>query len=286
MSSNAQTRLLGEPSGESVSIETSGRVIRPALAVPNAIVNECKPTFDADGMHIRVVDPPNVSMVRQQIYPGAFEHYYLDGADELEVGLNLDGVTSKLSNARLGKSTDDPVGLDVDATRTLVEVSRDYDDTAVTYADEQLNIDPDAVRSRPDMPDLDLFATATVGVGAFKDAVDHIDATADHATFRERDGSLVLTGGNHDDSPATYATAVEFEGVADVDERDAIPESMFSLDFLTNFATAIKRAKVDTLEIHWGEEFPIEIHYKRRIGGELAYDGVYMLAPRERGDEQ
>ena len=76
--SETQSRLLGGPSGESTSIETSGRVIRPALRLPSALVDETKPIFDDEGVHIRAVDPANVGMIDLHIRPEAFEEYHVD----------------------------------------------------------------------------------------------------------------------------------------------------------------------------------------------------------------
>lgn len=279
---NTQMQLLGGPSGESATITTSGRTIRPALALPNALIDECKLNFTPDGLHIQAVDPSNVALITLDIHADAFEDYQVDAEDDVLVGVNLTALTSKLANARLGKRTDDPVRLDVDETRTVVEIERDYTNTSARYADEQLNIDPDSIREEPEIPDLGLPATATLDVDAFQDAVDHLTADKYYVTFRDRGNDLVLTTNAHDDSPSEYGSAVEFTDVLDIDEDvpDGDLVSLFSGDYLEKITRALKSGKVDTVDVRFGEEFPTKIAFSREEDDTTLYEGEYMLAPR------
>lgn len=277
-----QARLLGGPSGESVTINTSGRTIRPALELPSVLVDECKLNLDEDGIHIQAVDPANIAMVDLTITPAAFDDYHVDATGGVTIGVNLSRLRSKLSNARLGKSTDDPIHLDLDETRTVIEIERDYDDTTVRYADEQLNLDPDSIREEPDLPNLDLPATASVDVTAYEDAITHLAADYDHITYRELDGDLVLTTNPHEDSPSDYGSAVAFEDLVDVDaDSDQNPISKFSCDYLTDMASGLKDAKVDDVHLRFGEEFPLMMEFERTDDEDTTlYEGTLMLAPR------
>lgn len=277
---DTQARLLDGPSGESVSIETDGRTIRPALELPSQLVDECKARFDEDGIQIRAVDPANVGMVDLQIHTEAFDGYALDASDGLLVGLDLGKVESKLSKARLGRSTNDPISMDFDEGRTLVEIVREYASTEVTYTDEVLNIDPDAVRQELDLPDLDLSATATVDTTAFRDGVLHIKEDSDHLKIQEVNGDLAFTRSSKDDESDGYGGAVRFNDAAEADEDADDPSSKYSLDYLANMAKALKQAKVDEVQVRWGQEFPMKIHAERTIDEETAYSVTYMLAPR------
>lgn len=281
--SETQARLLGGPSGESASISTSGRVIRPALEAPSALVDEAQVHFDNDGLHVTQVDPSNVAMCELHVRADAFENYTLDATDELLVGVNITALTRNLSHARLGKRTDDPVELDFDTTRTIIEVSRDYDSATVHYADEQLNIDPDAIRDEPDLPDLDQSATAEVGITAFVDATKHFDAGNDHVNFRVHDRDFVMTGhANSDDSPVDWSSAAEFEDTASVGDdpdHENVP-AKYSMDYLLDIAKALKSMKVDEMTIRWGTEYPAMIDFERTVDDEVLYDGTFMLAPR------
>ena len=280
--SETQARLLGGPSGDSVSISTSGRVIRPALALPDAIVDEAKLHYDGDGLHLTQVDPANVAMCDLDVHAAAFDDYALDASDELLVGVNVTKLTSNLSHARLGKRTDDPVELDFDETRTIIEVSRDYDSATVHYADEQLNIDPDAIREEPDLPDLDLSATADVDLDAFVDAINHFKGGNDHVDLRCRDGSFIMTGDGNDDSPVDWSSAVEFEDVASIGDSPDHDQAAakYTLDYVHPIAKALKDAKVDNISITWGHDFPVLIDFERTEDDQTLYEGTYMVAPR------
>lgn len=279
--SETQARLLGGPSGDSASISTNGRLIRPALEVPDCVVDEAKIHFTTDGVHVQAVDPANVSMCELDIKPSAFNDYDVNADDELLVGLNITRFTDNLSHARLGKRTNDPVEIDIDETRTIIEVSRDYDSATVHYADEQLNIDPDAIRQEPELPDLDLSGEADVGIDAFVDAIKHLNGGNDHATLQYRDGSLVITGDGNDDSPVDWSSAVEFEDAASVeDPDDERVRAKYSMSYLHPIAKALKATKADEMSLTWGTEYPLIIDFERSIDEETAYTGAFMLAPR------
>lgn len=281
MSAATQGRLVGEFPDGSVTIETSGRTIKPGLAIPAAIVDESRVWIDDDGVHSKANDPADVVMYDHHIHAEAFEAF--DSPDDMTVGINLDRLTSTLSQARVGKGTDDPVTLEIDGTTTVVEIEREYDTDTITYADQLLNLGPDGVREPPSLSNIALPTVATVGVDAFKDAVEHINSKTDHITIGHRDGDLILSGeGDAATDPdertsaaVSFADAIEECG----DER---VDSTFSLDYMTQFTTAAKKAKVDSLTLHFGDELPIQIDYERTAEeGEITlYDGAWMSAPR------
>lgn len=280
MSANdVQGRLLGGPTGESATIETSGRVIRPAVGLPAALVDELKLHLREDSVYLRAIDPANVGLCELTVHDAAFADYYLDADDEVLVGCQLDPLQSKLRNARMGKRTDDPVEIDVDETRTVLEIEREYSETTVRYADEVLNIDPDSIRQEPNPPDLELPASAEIDVDAFKDAIEHIDRSSNHVDLIADGDDLLLTCDSSDDSPGEYGAAVEFTDVVTTNDGDR-PVSTFGLDYLKDMAAALKKAKVDGLTVELGEEFPVQIHFERSIDDAIAYEGRYFLAPR------
>lgn len=279
---DTQAQLFGEPSGNNVTIETSGRVIRPLMSIPSALVDEAKIRFEAGGLSIRAVDPANVGMIEVTAHPSAFEAFDL-GDEAFVTGMNLDRFESQLANARMGKTTDDLVSLDVDGTRTLVTTEREYTLTTLTQTNEVLNIDPDSIREEPEIPDLGLPCEATVDVGALTDALDSVNRVADHATVRERDGELVIAGEGDDDHTGEYGTVANFGeivGVRDEESFEGGEWSRFSLDYLRDMADGLKSGKVDDVTLVWGDEFPIRLEFERTIDEETAYEGAYFLAPR------
>jgi proliferating cell nuclear antigen len=278
---DTQAQLLGGPSGDAVHIETDGRTIRPALNIVATLVDECKLTFDGQGLHIRAVDPTNVGLVDITVSADAFDDYEINADGGVTVGVHLDGVTTKLTNARLGKRTNDPVELDIDDTRTLIRIRREYDTTDVEYADEQLNIDPDSIREKPDIPELDLDGVATVDTDAVCDGIEHIATSADYVVMTNRGGDLVFSAKAGDESPSIYNSAVRYDNV--VEDGEGEMESMYSLDYVTDMVGAVKSAYVDTTTIRWGEEYPLFVSFEKTdADGETVYSGRYMLAPRVR----
>lgn len=280
---DTQAQLFGEPSGNNVTIETSGRTIRPLMSIPSALVDEAKVRFEAGGMSVRAVDPANVGMVDVTAHPSAFEEFDL-GDEEFVAGMNLDKFESQLANARMGKATDDPVSLDIDGTRSLVTTEREYTLTTLTQTNEVLNIDPDSVRMEPELPDLVTPCEATIDVQALTDALDSVNRVSDHAIVRERDGELVIAGeGDSDDRTGEYGTVANFGEIVEIRDEESFNGgewSRFSLDYFRDMAEGMKSAKVDDATLVWGREYPIRLEFERTIDEEVAYEGRYMLAPR------
>jgi proliferating cell nuclear antigen len=279
MSASEQARLLGDPAGNSVTIETDGRTIRPFFAMPAAIVDECKLQVREDGLRIAAVDPANVVMTEITIHADAFDAFEVAGETPFDVGLPFDTLRSQLRDARLGKRTNDPVTLQLDESVARVEIEREYDATTVERADEFLTIDADAIRERPELPDIDLDAKATVDLQALTDVVEHFDSIGNHfemktpgddlrcrVTDRDNDGDLVAG------STATFADAAE----STIDGR-----AMYSLDYVSDFAGGLADGKVDAVTIRFGDEFPARFDFERTDeDGTVLYDGAYFIAPR------
>lgn len=282
-SQDTQAQLFGEPSGNSATIETSGRVVRPLMAIPDAIVDEARFHVDSDGIHTKAVEAANVATVELRAFPSAFDGFDVSG-DAFTAGLTFNSLTTQLANARMGKATDDAVALEIDGTRTLVETEREYTLTTLTQTNEVLNIDPSTIREEPEIPDLSLPCEATVDVQALVDALDSVNRVSEHAVVRERDGDLIIAGEADDDDGHTgeYGTVANFGEVVEARGDDA-PDgevSKFSLDYLRDMVEGLKAGKVDEVTIAWGQEIPIKLEFQRTIDEQVAYGGEYMLAPR------
>lgn len=270
-----QQRLVGdEPTGEQVAIETSGRVIRPALAPLDALVSEAKLRFDADGLHVRAVDPANVGMVETRIHRAAFERYEISG--DLTIGVNVDRLLRRLSDARRGERTDDAVDLDISDKRIVAEVEREYEKTTARFASELLTMDPDSIRKEPYIPDLNLSYNGRLDASAFADIADHVNRVSDHARLELREGSLVVSGSGDDDSGDVGVEVNEF---GDLDE-DA-EGSLFSLDYFRDMAHAAVESLSDEVVLEFGDEFPMKMYFERTDeDGDQLVEHTFMLAPR------
>lgn len=277
MSADTQARLLGDLPDGAVHIQTEGRVIRPAFALPAALVDECRLHVAPDGLWLDVVDPANVAMCRLSIDAGAFEIYSAEGidGDELAIGLPLARFRRALRQARKGKDTSDPVRVDLSAGSVGVEVDREYGDMQATYADEVLCPEADAVREDADDVDVPNPNTATLPVDGFAEAIDYLESIDNHVRVGARDGGLVLSAENSDLGDG----AVAF--------RDAVTEapepgvsSLLSIDYIDDIASALKTGLATELQLDWGDEFPVELHFARDQDGETLYSGRFMQAPR------
>lgn len=278
---NAQASIIGEPSGDAVTIETNGRVLKPLLALPNALVDEFRLQVREDGLHIATVDPANVGMLVLDVHAAAFDHYAVDADEMFRIGMPLGNLRSALRDARMGKRTADDVALRLDASHSSVTIERDYGETAVKRTDEFLNIDPASVREEPDMPDLAFDWRAGVDVDALRDAVNHIASMHDHVRL-SRSGDDMIAGGKVKDEDAVEASRATFkdvvEPVGDGGNDDA--ESLYSIDYLTDFVDALKKAKVDDVEVVWAGEYPIKLRFQRSDDETVLYEGRFMMAPR------
>lgn len=274
-----QESLIGEPDGTFVEIETNGRVIKPLLALPDALVDELRLRVSPDGLEIRAVDPANVGMIQLDVHPEAFDAYTTNAEETFIIGLPLDTFTTAVNDARHGKTTKDDVSIRLDSSLSQVEIRREYDGVDVAQTDEFLNIDSDSVREEPDLPDLEQTWRAEVSVDAFKDTVTHLDESHDYAVLEAQSSDLTMTGGVADDD-SVEASRATFAGVAESLDDNEPSRALYSTNYLMDLAKALKRGKVDDVEMLWDEEFPIELFFERTIDGEIAYEGHYMMAPR------
>jgi proliferating cell nuclear antigen len=258
--------LLDNSETDSTVIETSGRTIRPALEPVAEVVDEARMHVSDWGLYTRAVDPANVGMVSHAIYPNAFDQY--ECHEPFTMGLNVNYTTSALTQARLGKRTDDPVTLDMTDSRVGVQIERD----GLTYSEQWQNIDPDSIRQEPDLNVSEGDAVCEVDPSQLVDAMDYIDQHSDHAKLTTRDGSLLVEGDQD-----VGESVVLFDDT-DVAESKV---SYYSMSYMLGFAKAIKQAKADTVTVSWGDKYPVFMTYRRTDSDENPmYEGQMMLAPR------
>jgi len=151
-------------------------------------------------------------------------------------------------------------------------VDRQYaDGVSSTFHNVWKLIDPDSVRQEPDMPDLgDNHQSVDVELQQLHDAVSSVGGPYDHTQFQATDDGLLLSG--NDD---TSGTEVTIHG----DVPDGI-NAIYSNDYLTDIAGAVKSLQPDNVTLKLGEEFPLKVQWGRDDG----VHGVYMLAPFIKSD--
>lgn len=258
--------LLDNSETDSTAIETSGRTIRPALEPVGTVVDETRVYVSDWGIFTYAVDPANVGVVSHAIYPNAFERYECE--ESFVTGLNVSYTQSALQQARLGERTDDPVALDLTDKQVVAQIERE----GLTYSERWQNLDAASVRENPDLNVSDGDATCEVDPSQLVNALQYIDRHSDYAKFMVQDGSLLL------ESEQDVGKSVVAFDDTDVSEDKV---SLYSMDYLLDFAEAIEDAKVDKLTLSWDDEYPVFMKYLRTDKEDNPmYQGEMMLAPR------
>ena len=238
--------------------------LQQAIDAAHAVVDECRVHLCDDGLVIRAVDPANVAMVDEHVSAEAFETYDTDCG---EIGIDLGRLAEVVG---IANEEDDLVQFDLDAkTRKL-----DVQVNAVEYT--LALIDPEAIRMEPDIPDLDLPASFSIGQADFKRAIRAADMVSDHVWFRvDADDGCFVAGAEGDTDDVELEIGEEELENADLHEAD----SLFSLDYLKDLRKPLP--KDTAVDVQLGREFPVVLEFELADG---AIDVTYMLAPRIQGD--
>lgn len=291
MSIDHQTSIIGEPPGEHVEFDASGRLVKPLLELPTALVDECRLHADGDGLNAQLVNAVNVAMCQFTVPRSAFGSYSLSG-DGVTVGVNVDKLQSHLHNCRSGKRNADDVALQFDRSHTRLTIEREYDATTVARTDQFLNIDPGAIRDEPDLPDLDdgFEYTASVDVRALKDTIAHCDTVGDHVALRPHGTDLLLSSRSVESTDGeqrtTDASEAVFEDVLAEAPDEVDTWTLYSLDYVDDLVNALSKAKIDRVRLRFSDEFPMRLEFERTDSDdELLYEGLYFIAPRIGGEE-
>lgn len=274
-------------------LETGGDLLRRIDSLLRSVAEEYKLRFDEDGLSVAAVDPSNVGMVSFEVPASGFETYDLSEWGEGPViGLNRTDLSRIARFARKGSGNDDhgdPVTIlyEDDTGRWNVRVERDDLDRFSSFA----SIDPDAIRKEPDLPDLSLPWELSLGVNAFRNMANSLKQdTYEHVEVAARDPETGVSGdptatprfyslGDGDREEVFYP-----DGVAQATgASDPKPvESLFSLNYVREFADAIHGAGTDCLRLEFGDEFPLKLHFSE---SDYGLSGAFMLAPRIRGED-
>jgi proliferating cell nuclear antigen len=230
-------------------------------------VDECKLHLTDDGMNVRAVDPANVGMVDTELYETAFESF--DVPKEGLIGINI----TRFNDIIDGADADQLVNITYDATTRKLIV--EYGGHKFTLA----LIDPDAIRTEPDLPDLDLPVKLEADNEAMQAAMAFSADISDHvAVTTSPEGTFKLEAeGDTDEYAGTFEDGEE---VTVEELPNAEREGLYSLDYIKYMVNAFE---VDEITLIHGHEFPIKIE------GPVVYDDeeygftTYMLAPRIQG---
>ncbi|WP_435119122.1 hypothetical protein [Halolamina sp. C58] len=281
-----ENQLSPEPAEDaSVSLASCGDALRSFFELPSVLVRECILRFDEDGLHVRAVDPSNVGMIDVEMPGEMFGRYEVSGGDEVEFGVNLERLRKTLRWARKGRGNadGDPVTIDFLPSVRRIRVRVVREDSRMVRKSEWGTIDPDSVRDRPNIPNLDLPNRADPEIGALGDALTAVDAAGDHMELTREEETLVLSSHGNNNQGDDDERVTLLESAWDNRDADAAEPctSIFSLDYCEDMIGAIDSADADRLTLKWGDEFPIKIAFTDE---KWSISGVFMLAPRIASD--
>ena len=236
-----------------------GGELKNFVSTLRVIVDEAKLTVGSDGITSRAVDPANVAMYDLELSAAAFESY--ESGDGL-LGVNLERFESVL---KLAKKDDlVQVSFDTSTYKLLIVI----DGVEFTMA----CIDPDSIRQEPEIPEMELPISLTVGGSQISRAVKAADMVSDHIGFRcvEADETVFIEAEGDTDDVSLRLTADEYESLDAVDGR-----ALFSLDYIKNISK--KLPKTDDVTLTFGDQFPMLVDYEI-ADGECSV--AAMVAPR------
>jgi proliferating cell nuclear antigen len=205
-----------------------------------AIVDEAKVHFDEEGIHATFVDPANAAMESVDLSKHAFESW--DSPGQVTIGVNL----SRLDNLLGSAAADDLVELGVDMkTRTLNLRYR-----AIEH--DMALIDPDSIRSEPDVPDMELPNYVEIQSDDLDEAIENAELVSDHVRFdaeHDPERFVFLAEGDTDTMRATYD-----EDMVDRLEAAETVGSLFSIDYVEALVDPIPDGV--RVGVEFGEDFP------------------------------
>lgn len=258
---DADDEVQREPANAEWSIDAN--VLEAYFKNINVLVDECRIELGEEGLQTRAVDPASVGMIDTTLESSAFNSYEITRVDT--IGVNIRRILDVLS----GADADTVVEIEYDAERRNLVF--EYDSHEWTMA----LIDPESIRSEPDLPELDLPARGTIKDGVLKRAVTFADGVADHFQVETiadgRDVGLRFSAEGQTDAYESEPGAVY---VNDWGEA----KSLYSLEYLKPMAKALGDQDV---KFEVGEEFPIKLHGHVLVTDDDGWgDVTYMLAPR------
>ena len=234
-------------------------VVETLLDVFTPLVSESKIHFNDDGINIRAVDPAKIGMAWADLSSEAFESWDTPGA--ATVGINIEGMTD-----RVGKASGELVTLAVDMETRHLNVSTDRADM------EMAMIDPDSVRSEPDLPELDLPNVVTLSREQLDYATDVATMSSDHIeVLAEGDTVQFIGEGDVDANTVSYGA----EDTGDDTDLSADVASLFSAEYFEKLVDGIP--KNTDVTVHFGDEYPIHFEWAALEGN---LEVKQMLAPR------
>jgi len=276
--------LVAEESGE----------LREWFRLISSTVDEAKVRPTPEGLSVTAVDPANVAMLETTFHADFFSTY---DVSEGVLGVNIEAIykdaldggltsISKTAPVRIYTTTTVPESSELAASQVddnspllVVEHAEDGTLAAVLRL-----IDPDSLRTEPDVPDLDLDTEYEVPAEDFERIVQAVNkSVSDHTRLVGTEDQFIISA----QGDVTELVGTPDSEVVRGPPRDEVRQSLYSNEYLTDFARGVPRRNRHTFNVRLDTEFPVKIDVElltTGVGDETYADVTYMLAPRIQSD--
>jgi len=277
MAGLTRQHLWNEPA---VKLISRGEPFRRWLGLLHELADECKLHFDADGVHVRLVDTANVGSVQLDWSPPGMNVYNFNGDGEILLGENLDTLEDFASFARIPQN--DPLSVHIAPRKegeSIEEGVYHHLGCRVTRPDQRVQrstvlptIDPDSIRQEPDheLKPGSQTCEAEVNIAGFSAALKAMKKLSDRTVISVNGETLVM-------QPETDVGSDTFNFPDTVTRKEGDAASLFSLNYLAGMAQRVKVLGVETVTLRLGDEYPVSLLFEHE---EWGLKGGYILAPR------
>lgn len=225
------------------------------------VVEDARFDFGEDGLHVRVVDPSHVAMIKLDIDAAAFDTWEVD---ETKLGLEMRKLKELVS---LGSAGD------------LVEMAYNTDSGVLTINLGKIdrNIRPldNSTLTPPQVPSLDLPCKVSLGGAEFAQALKAARQVGDLVNFSISPDSFTVHVQGSTDSVTVSFSQDELQSI----ECAAPARSQYSLTYLVPMTKIF--GALETVSIGFGENYPLSMNFTFQDG---AAEVQYFLAPRVEND--
>lgn len=236
------------------------------LKAASKLVDEARIRCNEDGWSITAADPSNVAMVQLELPQSGFETYSVDNASEEDTIL---GVMLGRMNDIVGLASSSDL-IDIEITqRNMLNFHVD----GLEY--NMALIDPDSIRSEPEVADIPTELHAEIDNEQFSRAITAGEKVSDNIELigvNENGGTLEYeASGDSDD----VSGCISGDDIDVISEPSEIVSSILSLDYLRDINRAFDNKEKVYIEL--GDEFPVTF---RQDLGEDEPTLEFTLAPR------
>ena len=225
------------------------------------VVEDARFDFAEDGLHIRVVDPSHVAMIKLDVDAAAFDTWEIDDS---KIGLDI----------RKLKET-----LDLGGANDLIEFSYGEETGVMTInlGNIDRNIRPldDSIMNPPAVPELEFPCKTVINGAEFSQALRAARLVGDLVNFSLSEDSFTIHVQGSADSVTVVFDKEELHSI----ECTEPARSQYSLTYLVPMGKIF--GAIDQVSLGFGENFPLSMTFSLFDG---AVEVQHFLAPRVESD--